>query len=337
MATTVSQVNSSTVNSTGGTRATVRNGDTGPNVSRLQELLKAQGFYTGNVDGKFGAGTQTAVSAFQSSKGVKADGVVGPQTWALLEAGGGQVQPPPPSTGSTRTLRVGDEGADVRELQGLLKAKGFLTGNADGKYGDGTRAAVAAFQERNGLRADGSVGPMTWEKLRSSNTVGPGPTGEDRPVDAMDFNSLNNSRIDTDLGSRGPGWVTYNRDGNDQFGTPRTVARLKAVFAEWNRRHPDSPMSVGDMSRRGGGHFPPHSTHQNGKQVDLRPQNRGGDNTPMTWQSGQYSREKTREFMKLVKQMVPGTRFLFNDPKLIAEGLSSRAGGHDNHLHLMFP
>jgi len=58
-----------------------------------------------------------------------------------------------------RTLRKGDLGAEVIELQKLLKIK------PDGIFGGITDAAVRSFQARVGLTADGVVGTMTWEKL----------------------------------------------------------------------------------------------------------------------------------------------------------------------------
>ncbi|PZE21054.1 spore cortex-lytic enzyme [Paenibacillus xerothermodurans] len=57
------------------------NGD----VWDLQFRLKALGSYTQPLDGKFGAGTEKAVRAFQRSYGLAADGVVGPDTWAALK------------------------------------------------------------------------------------------------------------------------------------------------------------------------------------------------------------------------------------------------------------
>jgi peptidoglycan hydrolase-like protein with peptidoglycan-binding domain len=49
-------------------------------VRYLQRLLNANG-YSLNTDGGFGPKTEQAVINFQNSKRIKADGVVGPQTW----------------------------------------------------------------------------------------------------------------------------------------------------------------------------------------------------------------------------------------------------------------
>lgn len=59
-------------------------GDRTATVTQIQNLLSANGYPTGGVDGIFGEKTRQAVIAFQTSQGLQADGVVGPQTWAAL-------------------------------------------------------------------------------------------------------------------------------------------------------------------------------------------------------------------------------------------------------------
>lgn len=53
----------------------------------------------------------------------------------------------------------------VRALQGILNARGYDCGEADGSFGNKTLAAVKAFQKANGLTVDGSVGAATWTAL----------------------------------------------------------------------------------------------------------------------------------------------------------------------------
>ena len=57
--------------------------------------------------------------------------------------------------GAYTALRQGDEGQLVRELQSALIEAGFLSGSADGKYGQRTAQAVADFQAVNGLNNSG--------------------------------------------------------------------------------------------------------------------------------------------------------------------------------------
>ena len=58
-------------------------------------------------------------------------------------------------------LEVGSKGSDVTRVQQKLIQWGYLSGAADGRYGEATRSAVIAFQKKNGLTADGRVGPAT--------------------------------------------------------------------------------------------------------------------------------------------------------------------------------
>ena len=62
-------------------------------------------------------------------------------------------------------LEVGSKGDDVTKVQKRLIQFGYLSGTADGKYGEKTRDAVIFFQKRNGLAVDGRVGPRTAAAL----------------------------------------------------------------------------------------------------------------------------------------------------------------------------
>ncbi|MBD2440649.1 peptidoglycan-binding protein [Nostoc sp. FACHB-110] len=68
---------------TGRTVPNLRFGNSGLAVRVLQKLLISNG-YAIRVDGVYGAVTETAVKAFQSSRNITADGVVGPRTWLHL-------------------------------------------------------------------------------------------------------------------------------------------------------------------------------------------------------------------------------------------------------------
>lgn len=50
----------------------------------IQTALKNAGYYTGNVDGKIGPKTDSAIKDFQKDNGIKVDGVVGQRTWNFL-------------------------------------------------------------------------------------------------------------------------------------------------------------------------------------------------------------------------------------------------------------
>jgi putative chitinase len=67
---------------------TLKQGSSGPDVQALQQKLKDLGFDPNGVDRHFGPGTTKAVTAFQQSKGLQADGVAGPATLAVLQGEG---------------------------------------------------------------------------------------------------------------------------------------------------------------------------------------------------------------------------------------------------------
>ncbi len=66
----------------------------GDDVKALQSALRSRGFYSGAVDGIFGLATEAAVLACQAAHNLKADGVVGPDTWnAVLDPSSSVVAP----------------------------------------------------------------------------------------------------------------------------------------------------------------------------------------------------------------------------------------------------
>lgn len=62
----------------------LRKGDRGEYVELLQRELAKRGFASTPADGVFGSNTDTAVRAFQSSRRLTVDGIVGEQTWTVL-------------------------------------------------------------------------------------------------------------------------------------------------------------------------------------------------------------------------------------------------------------
>jgi len=56
-------------------------------------------------------------------------------------------------------VKVGSKGSDVALVQAVVGAK------ADGDFGPKTEALVKAWQKANGLKDDGVVGPVTWDKM----------------------------------------------------------------------------------------------------------------------------------------------------------------------------
>ncbi|MUG97809.1 peptidoglycan-binding protein [Scytonema sp. UIC 10036] len=141
-------------------------GNDGPEVASIQRCLKQLGYFKGKVTGKFASKTREAVIRFQRDNRLPTVGVVGNQTQQLLRSqcqskisGGGRVG---------EGLRRGSNGASVRRLQQDLQRLGYFSGNITGYFGSETERAVSQFQQSNGIRPDGIVGPRTQEAIRVS-------------------------------------------------------------------------------------------------------------------------------------------------------------------------
>ena len=130
----------------------IKKGSKGDAVSKAQNALKSRFYDPGPVDGILGPKTFKAVKWYQSDRGLTADGVVAPKTWARLD---------PP------TVKKGSKGDAVRMLQQILTDFGYSPGPVDGDFGTKTESAVKQFQTDFSLVVDGSVGPKSWAALGS--------------------------------------------------------------------------------------------------------------------------------------------------------------------------
>lgn len=129
-------------------------------IRTIQYLLTHHG-HTVAVDGIFGPKTTAAVKAFQKSRGLKADGIVGKNTWPKLIV----------------TVKKGSKGEPVRAVQSQFQARN-LSGDPslglqiDGIFGSKTDATVRGFQGAADLDVDGIVGPNTWNALINGTLAG---------------------------------------------------------------------------------------------------------------------------------------------------------------------
>ena len=161
---------------------TIREGNMGDAVEKLQERLSQLRYYTGSVNGVCSRETVLAVTAFQEKNGLKADGLAGGATQTKLYSsdalpkGAITVTPAPTSSSPIPTppgvtVRQGDEGAAAKAVQKRLKELGYLTGSADGKFGNASVTALIAFQRRHGLTQDGVAGKTTQDLLFSGSAL----------------------------------------------------------------------------------------------------------------------------------------------------------------------
>ena len=155
----VTKTASSSSSSSSTTR--LEKGSTGSDVKELQTKLKKLGYYDAYVDGDYGDTTVAAVKAFQKKYNLTADGIAGKETLKKLDSAYKNAD----SAKDVDSLRMGDSGSAVKDLQTKLKKLGYYDGTVDSTFGSGTYAAVKAFQKKYNLTADGVAGSETLKKL----------------------------------------------------------------------------------------------------------------------------------------------------------------------------
>lgn len=267
-------------------------GNRGVDVKAIQYLLNIA------ADGNFGSGTNTAVRNFQSSRGLTADGVVGPNTWGAL----------------LPTIRNGSSGNAVRALQIQLNEKRSASLSVDGNFGPGTEAAVRSFQSHAGITSDGVVGPTTWKNL----------------LWHYDYPNFGSAICDQDPDGNGTAnWGTGAAVGqleaaaNQFLGTGQGRVPLGDISKEHG----------GDIA----GHAS-HEVGLDVDVWPIRTDNGQCSAGRITWQSSTYDRAATRQLVQAIRNTAPGhIKFIyFNDPQLISEGLTTQYPNHDNHLHIRY-
>ena len=155
-------------------RMILRKGMQGEDVKALQEKLDRLCYNCGEADGIFGQRTFRAVVAFQEDHQLEADGIAGRLTQAAIEEAlkdSSESEPasdPPEEAGGyilLPDLEPGSSGDAVVLLQALLKIRRYDPGNADGKFGPKTLAALNRFIEDKQIDADGVVNWDVWKQL----------------------------------------------------------------------------------------------------------------------------------------------------------------------------
>lgn len=160
----------------------LKQGAKGEPVKLLQTLLEKHGYRTGGVDGDFGAMTHAAVSKFQLAHGLGGSGLVGPQTWALLQ----KTPQPGPTAPTTPTPAPAPGGAGIPRMLDWAKS---MMGS---KY-----AAVNPFR----------FGEVLWDgkphtSVNGSGTVYQYPQGT-RVFDCSGFVVAAFKQLGVDLAARG--------------------------------------------------------------------------------------------------------------------------------------
>lgn len=155
----------------------IKGGDTVAAFKEYQKFLRKYG-YTGDIDGEWGGGTQSAHQRFygernapQPSNGVPPFPLAQHQ-WFGPEAGGDN------SISGWHSHRE-----DLKRWQQRMKDRGWGI-DVDGLYGPkgastptgNTADVTIAFQREKGLNPDGLIGPKTWEAAWTAPVTPAGPS-----------------------------------------------------------------------------------------------------------------------------------------------------------------
>ncbi len=90
-------------------------GDTGPDVVEMKSQLRSAGLFSGPDDDYYGEDLAEAVRKYQTSHGLAADGVVGPETWGNIH--GDPAYPNGSSAGNSPNTGAGQSPADYDEIK----------------------------------------------------------------------------------------------------------------------------------------------------------------------------------------------------------------------------
>jgi peptidoglycan hydrolase-like protein with peptidoglycan-binding domain len=271
-------------------------GNRGVDTLAVQYLLQARGV-SATADGVFGSGTEAAVKSFQSSRGLAADGVVGPNTWGALVV----------------TVQQGSTGPAVKALQAQLNKKRRLSLAVDGNFGPATKSAVQAFQSHAGIGADGVVGPVTWRNLiwhyaypSLGNMCDKDPDGNGAANWATGASIGQLEAAAAQFAGTGQGKLPLGDAGFEHGGDiPGHASHEVGVDIDvWPIRTDSAQCTAGRITWQS-------STYDRAA----------------TRQLVQAIRANASGQLALI---------FFNDPVLINEGLTTSYPNHDNHLHIRY-
>ncbi len=155
-----------------------KSGDEDEGVKALQKRLCQLGYLEEKyVTGYYGAITVSAVKQFQKSNQISQTGTVSTLTIAALNSQTAKINTDSGEASDTKikesiakpgSLRYGDTGTQVKNLQSNLKKLGYFSGTPTGEFGDVTKQAVVKFQKAYSLTADGIAGSKTLQKISAA-------------------------------------------------------------------------------------------------------------------------------------------------------------------------
>lgn len=288
---------------------TISQGNRGEDVRAAQYLLSRRGFAT-DKDGVFDAGLRSTVISFQQSRGIAADGIIGPQTWGKL----------------ILTVQYGSTGDAVRGLQVQLNEKRFAGLAVDGIFGSLTRGAVRTFQSHMGITVDGIVGPQTWRYLLwhyHRVLVGGNICDYHSPDEPQDR------------------WGTAATTGQLLKAAADFVPSGNGLLALGDVSREHGGDIAGHRSHEMGMDADIRPVRMDSNQCNIgvtwcRDYDPQRDVCTSSVTNPAYDRAATRALIDILRSTGRVKTVLFNDPVLRQEGRTTVWPGHENHLHVRY-
>lgn len=151
-------------------------GRRGNEVLTVQQKLRQWGYYHGFTDGVYGSATYNAVREFQRKNGLRADGIVGRNTWAALGYGTAAAaqKPSTPAAGNNDVSR-----GVIRTSQDVMLLARVIEGEAadEPMYGKVAVGAVILNRIRSSAFPNTMAGvvyqPMAFESVANGQVNRP--------------------------------------------------------------------------------------------------------------------------------------------------------------------
>ncbi len=221
---------------------TLRRGNKGDDVRRMQQLLVEQGYLNaGGADGVFGGGTERALMQYQKDRNLNPDGIGWPQTLKDLEHDFGPWETVKAMTREEAGERVrvcrgcgfeqretvepgdviefGDRGENVRAIQQMLKQAGYDAGGFDGIYGRKLDTAFTNFDAAHSMEFQkGKIRPVDVDALVNSWLESTGTTLTESGIDSevnlvLTVTPSTDEASDSDVTTYS--WSLYNMGAED--------------------------------------------------------------------------------------------------------------------------
>ena len=152
----------------------LEDGASGETVMVLTRRLAELGYIDGSVD-EYNADVVSATGDFQTANGLERTGVADIATQQAMNSSGAVTRSEYISDFAAKyvgkSFSSGNSGEDVKRLQASLKELGYYSYEPDGKFGEGTRRSVVAYQRANGLEPTGIADASMLMRLYEGESI----------------------------------------------------------------------------------------------------------------------------------------------------------------------